>query len=181
LAWGSATTTWIGGADILVCPAKEKLMKHINDPELRISRRRLPHWKLEGSIYFVTFRLISGALTALERQVVLHHLRSGDPKFYTLIAAVVMPDHVHLLVKPNDGIDLSRVMKGSKGVSGRKINKLRGAHGNLWQDESYDRIVRDQEELDEKLQYMLMNPVKEGLVEEGWEYDGWYFNPASID
>lgn len=43
------------------------------------------------------------------------------------------------------------------------------------QDESYDRIVRDQDELDDKLHYMLNNPVKKELCEDPWGYVGWYF------
>ena len=34
----------------------------------------------------------------------------------------------------------------------------------------------DQAEFDEKLQYMLNNPVKRGLVDDPWAYDGWYYN-----
>jgi hypothetical protein len=63
-----------------------------------------------------------------------------------------------------------------KGVSARLVNESRGKYGSLWQDESWDRIVRDQAEFDEKLQYMLNNPVKRGLVEDPWTYDGWYYN-----
>jgi hypothetical protein len=48
--------------------------------------------------------------------------------------------------------------------------------GSIWQDESWDRIIRDQKELDEKLHYMLYNPVRKGLVEDPWEWDGWLYN-----
>ncbi len=146
------------------------------EPELKTTRRRLPHWKLDGSVYFVTFRLVTKPLNAQERHLVLEHIKSGHDKFYCLVAAVVMPDHVHLILQPNPGMDLSRIMKGIKGVSARLLNQFRGTNGTVWQDESWDRILRDDAELDEKLNYMLHNPVKEGLVSDGWEYDGWFFN-----
>lgn len=140
------------------------------DPKLKKSHRRLPHWELAGSSYFITFRLASGELSDDERKIVLDHIKSGDPKFYRLWAVVVMPDHVHLLFRPNPGIALPRVMKGIKGVSAKLVNNLRQTCGSLWQDESYDRIMRDADEAMEKAQYLLNNPVRAGLVEDRNDY-----------
>jgi REP element-mobilizing transposase RayT len=149
----------------------------MNDPGLRITRRNLPHWNLESGTYFVTFRLAAGALTAEERTIVRDHLQAGHDKYYQLPAAVVMPDHVHMLLRPVGEYTLSRVMKGIKGVSARLLNQRRGTRGQVWQDESWDRIVRDAAELEEKLLYMAANPVRAGLVAPDEPCDGWVINP----
>jgi REP element-mobilizing transposase RayT len=146
------------------------------EPDLHISRRRLPHWQLDGATYFLTFRLLTGELDPPRRKIVLNHIQSGHGRFYTLIAVVVMPDHVHVLLRPLDGVDLSRITKGMKGASARLLNKLDNTTGSIWQDESWDRVIRDQVELDEKLLYMLNNPLKRGLVQDPWDYDGWSYN-----
>ena len=155
---------------------KARLMGEPVERELKTTQRRLPHWTRDGSTYFVTFRVLDGELQAADRKVVLDHVRHGAGRFYGLAAAVVMPDHVHLLLQPRKAFELSRVMKGLKGVSARLVNDRRGSHGTVWQDESWDRIVRDQAEFDEKLEYMLNNPVKKGLVADPWTYDAWYYN-----
>jgi len=157
-----------GGADIPVCP----------QPKLEKTCSRLPHWRLDGSTYFVTFRLAHGELSPPERKIVLDHSKSGAANYYTLIATTVMPDHVHLLLTPNPLMDLPRILKGIKGVSARLLNQHRGTRGQVWQDQCWDRIMRDQDELNEKLEYMLLNPVKKGLVDDPWSYDGWYYNEA---
>src|SRR5208337_3669411 len=131
---------------------------------LKIRCRNLPHWTCDGSTYFVTFRTHRGTLNVEERRLVIRHLKSGHDKFYQLAAAVVMPDHVHLLLSPLQPYDLSRVMKGIKGVSARMVNQLRETSGTVWQSESWDRIVRNEDEFVEKLQYIADNPVKTGLV-----------------
>jgi REP element-mobilizing transposase RayT len=86
-----------------------------------------------------------------------------------------MPDRAHALLEPLEGFALSRIMKGIKGVSARLINETRGATGKtIWQDESFDRIIRNQMELDEKISYVVNNPVKRELVSDPWEYPALY-------
>ena len=147
-----------------------------NDDRLRVFRRHLPHWRLASSTYFVTFRLLTGTLNPAERVLVLNHVRSGDRKHYWLLAATVMPDHAHLILQPNSGCALSHITKGIKGVSARLLNQDRGVSGTVWQAESFDRIIRSEHELLEKLNYILNNAVKNGLVVNPLDYEGLYFN-----
>jgi putative transposase len=133
---------------------------------------------MEGATYFITFRTKEGSLTLREQVLALEHFKYGGDVFYTLIAVTVMPDHVHVLLKPHKNYDLSRIMKGLKGVAAHKINALRGSGGRVWQDESYDRIVRNNTELRRFFRYMLNNPLKKGLCEDPWTYQGWYCNEA---
>lgn len=144
--------------------------------DIRITRRHLPHWTLKGVAYFVTFRTVKGELSVDEQKLVLEHIVDGNKKFYILISVIVMPDHIHLLLMSEEGYSLSRIMKGIKGTLAQKINSKRGTSGSIWQDESFDRIIRDQNELNEKINYMLNNPVKRGLTGVPFNYHGWYFN-----
>ena len=94
---------------------------------------------------------------------------------YWVTAAVVMPDHVHLLLKPvviepEVDFSLSKILQGIKGFSARKINKFRGVKGNLWQNESFDRIVRDYDEFLEKWNFIRNNPVKAELCNAPEDY-----------
>ncbi|MCX6832027.1 MAG: transposase [candidate division Zixibacteria bacterium] len=151
----------------------------MNEPVLTITKRHLPHWTLKGATYFVTFRVAKGQLNSVEQRIVFDHVLNGDNHFYRLIACTVMPDHLHLILRPATDYSLSRVMRGIKGVSAYKINRLSGTRDDaVWQRESFDRILRDQDELIEKLNYMLCNPLKQGLVDDPWKYQHWYFEGA---
>ena len=81
-----------------------------------------------------------------------------------------MPDHAHLLIRPNEGIALSRMMQGIKGVTANLINKSRCTCGPIWLGESYDRIIRDEAEAIEKQNYICQNPVRAGIVEKPEDY-----------
>jgi putative transposase len=131
---------------------------------------------LNDAVYFVTFRLLTGTMTNSELSTVRDHIVKGSGKFYDLYSLVVMPDHVHVILKPKAPYSLSRIMKGMKGASANLLNKARNSTGSVWQDESFDRILRDLDELDEKLQYMFNNPIKRGLTEDTYSYAGWYLN-----
>ena len=80
-----------------------------------------------------------------------------------------MPDHVHLLLtslRDEAGwpYGLPAILKLIKGASARSINKLLGSGGPVWQEESFDHVLRSQESLAEKLEYIRQNPVRRGLV-----------------
>ncbi|MFN3167641.1 MAG: REP-associated tyrosine transposase [Phycisphaeraceae bacterium] len=142
----------------------------MNERKLTRTRRHLPHWDLSGSTYFITFRVQRGQMSETERQLVLDHIAFGDERFYRLIAAVVMPDHVHLIFRPYESYSLPRVMKGIKGVSAKLVNAARSVSGTFWQDEYHDRILRSEVELIEKARYLLDNPLRAGLVQPGDQY-----------
>ena len=85
-----------------------------------------------------------------------------------------MPDHVHLLLIPlpdEDGpFTIAQIMQAVKGASAHRVNKLLGRRGKIWQEESFDRALRKEERVDYRLDYMLQNPVRAGLVGSPLEY-----------
>jgi putative transposase len=130
--------------------------------DLLIYRRRLPHWRLEGSVYFVTWRLASsqGELTNEERGVVMAALKHFEGSRYELYASVVMHDHVHALVKPLGNQSLQKLVHSWKSFTAHKFRCDYGRNFPIWQDEYLDRIVRDKEEFLDKVQYVLNNSLK---------------------
>lgn len=100
-------------------------------------------------------------------------LQFPNGKDYSLIAYCIMPNHVHLVFELiNRNKSISDIMKGVKGVSARRINKYLNRSGTFWQDESYDRLVRDDVELYFVIKYVLLNPVEANLVDDwqDWNY-----------
>ena len=101
-----------------------------------------------------------------------------DGERYHVICSTVMSNHVHFIIyKLNRS--LARIMKTMKGFSAREINKVIGRTGNsFWHIESFDRMIRDSDELANQINYILNNPVKIGLVNH-WE--DWQFNYVHPD
>jgi REP element-mobilizing transposase RayT len=109
------------------------------------------------------------------RDAVLRHCLHDHEKRFQLHAAVVMPDHVHLLLTPLPDqkgwpYALPLILKLLKGTSARSVNKLLGLHGPVWQEESFDHVLRSHESLKEKLEYLRQNPVRRGLARSPEDY-----------
>jgi len=132
-------------------------------------RRRLPHFQKTARPMFVTFRKLSrDPFPPAARTQVLEHCFYENTRTIHLHCAVVMPEHVHLLLTPladsdNSPFPLFRILKRIKGVSARRINQLLGTEGPVWQDESFDHVLRSTESFSEKLEYLRQNPVRRGL------------------
>ena len=98
------------------------------------------------------------------RQIVQDCLLRVDGQRLRIHAAVIMPNHVHLLLEPLAGSELSELLKGIKGASARKANQILGNTGTaFWMDESYDHIVRSERQHQHLIRYIMENPVKAKL------------------
>jgi len=155
------------------CPRHTKMQFVSNSYEYR---RRLPHYQKFDRALFVTFCTLGGVeLSPEARDIVLGHCVHDHGKRYLLHAAVVMPDHVHLLLTPlrdENGWphSLASILKLIKGISARELSRLLGRAGPLWQEESFDHVLRGNESFVEKLEYIRQNPVRRGLVERPEDY-----------
>jgi putative transposase len=107
-------------------------------------------------------RLLVMHMQALERS---GHVQS--------LAFVVMPDHLHWLLRLYPGYRLEAVMKLLKGRSAAGINRLRRGSGKLWQDGYHDHALRQEEDMVGIARYIVMNPVRAGLVRSVREYPHW--------
>ncbi|MBM4284652.1 MAG: transposase [Deltaproteobacteria bacterium] len=133
-----------------------------NAATLEIYRRWLPHWRLTGGVYFVTWRLHpeQTELAPVERDVIVSALHHFAGKRYEFLALVVMPNHVHVLVKPHDGFALQGIVHSWKSFTAYRLQREFGRIRSVWQDEYFDRIVRDEAEFLEKANYIFTNPAK---------------------
>ncbi len=89
-----------------------------------------------------------------------------------------MPDHVHLILTPlvnqqrDEIYSLIAIMRTIKGASAHLINRQLRRNGAVWQEESFDHVLRSSDGLDAKVNYVLQNPVRKGLAKD-WRECKW--------
>jgi REP element-mobilizing transposase RayT len=120
-------------------------------------RRRLPHYQKAACPTFISFHKATTIPLRACRDIVLQCCLRGNNYKFHLHAAVVMPEHVHLLLTPlrdanGEMFYLADILKGIKGASARNVNQLLQTSGPLWQEESFDHVVRSDESLAQKME-----------------------------
>ena len=122
-------------------------------------------------------------------KVVADAIHLHDKKEYDLLAYCIMPNHVHLVftvrhdfitsvraearaTSTTSRYSMTDILRLIKGATARDANKILNRTGAFLQHESYDRVVRDEKELNRIIGYTINNPVKARLVKnaEDWKW-----------
>ena len=160
---------------------------------------KLKHFDHDGRARFITFcthRRMPVLTNSSFQAIVARSIGNTRDKFgYKMIGYVLMPEHVHLVIIPDEGIEIGKIIGEIKRVSSKEIHKcLKLANSALirkltvvrnrverfafWQRRCYDHNCRTEKSLWEKVNYCHNNPVKRGLVNspELWKWSSyrWY-------
>ena len=87
-------------------------------------------------------------------------IRSCEPVFAELVAAVVMDDHAHVLVYPHPGTTGQRLARAWKGMTAQKLVKEHGRVAPIWQREYFDRWMESPDQIAACAAYIQANPVR---------------------
>jgi putative DNA methylase len=146
-------------------------------------RRDLPHIQRPGATMAITFATHQRwQLPPSARDQTMNIIEAGHRSKFHLHAAVVMPDHVHLLLTPardsgGQTYGIAEIMSGIKGASAHAVNKALARRGRVWQSESFDRVLRSSERVRAAAEYICENPVRAGLAgsvdEYQWTWREW--------
>ena len=101
-------------------------------------------------------------------------------KRYDLFSFCIMPNHVHILIRPvfknAKPFPLQQIMFDHKHFTAIEANKILKRKGHFWLDEHYDHYIRNEKEFFNILNYIYINPVKANLIETPEEWDFTYIN-----
>ncbi len=149
----------------------------MNTHEYRSSNLRKGRVSLQNTYYHIIF-------CTHKRQKILANKEVSSIIFNTFdwlqtdkrlewICIMVMPDHVHSVIKLEKNHVLSKVVQSMKLFSARKINQHLSREGSLWQKGYSDWGIRNVPTLNRIIRYCYMNPVREGLVKNPGDYPFW--------
>jgi putative DNA methylase len=107
-------------------------------------------------------------IATLVQSALLHF----DGERYGMLHWVIMPNHVHAMIRVEPGWSLSSIIHSWKSFTARNANKMLGLSGEFWQPDYFDRVMRDDKHFHDTALYIENNPVKAGLVRlpEEWQF-----------
>jgi REP element-mobilizing transposase RayT len=132
---------------------------------------------LAGQVYLVTFvsaarqRHFVDPMTARACRDALLDARSWSRS--RLLAWVLMPDHWHGLIQLGDGDSLSGLVRQLKASSARRVRQAREDIARVWGPGFHDRALRRDDDLVDMARYLVLNPVRAGLVCRCRDYPWW--------
>jgi len=149
IAYDHAAGTWVKRLQSLPVKQQVEFQRHFNRSTEACLDRGL------GACYLGRRDCIS----VLREQFFKH-----DQGLYHLGDFVIMPNHVHALLVPCEGIQLEKALKQIKGSAAAACNKLLDRKGSFWQADTYDHIVRTLTQLHKIRDYIADNPLNAGIT-----------------
>jgi putative transposase len=105
--------------------------------------------------------VVTAAIKVLKDRARVHQVR--------VFAYCFMPDHLHLLISPSEACDVITFVGQVKNLIQREAWRF-GVQGTIWQKRFWDHFLRQEEDIESVVEYIFMNPVRAGLVEEWNRY-----------
>jgi putative transposase len=110
--------------------------------------------------------------------IVAKSLHYCDRKFYKLWCYCIMPNHVHVVITTLKGAPpLYTILQKHKRHTALLSNKVLKRSGQFWEQESYDHIVRNEDEFNRIVFYTIHNTIKPGFVKQWKDWEWTYLNP----
>ena len=104
-------------------------------------------------------------------------LLAFDRVRYLLFAWVIMPNHTHSLLIPNESWTLRRLMQPHKSYTAHEANRVLNRIGQFWMSDYFDRFIRTPGHFEKTIRYIENNPVKAGLCSKpsDWPFSSAWF------
>jgi len=90
-------------------------------------------------------------------KVVEDALKFYENKKYDLVEWVIMPNHVHVLIKVHNDISLTKIVHSWKSFTANKANEILGRKGKFWMEDYFDRYIRNDEHFYATVKYIQEN------------------------
>ena len=142
---------------------------------------------IDGASYHVTSRTNNKCKVfecRVGRKMMLLILEKAKEKYgFHLSNFCIMPNHVHLLIKPADGTNLTTIIQWIKTKSAKCYNFHNGFIDHMWGERFFSRAIKNQTEFDTVMDYIDQNPVKAELVAKpsDWTASGAYYRKHGLE
>ncbi|MDA3948658.1 MAG: transposase [Spirochaeta sp.] len=96
--------------------------------------------------------------------------RAKQKYSFTIRNFCIMSNHFHMLIHPENGESLSKIMQWILSVFAAKFNRFFGYVGHVWYDRFKSVVVNSLRQFVAVFNYITVNPVKAAIVRDAFDY-----------
>ncbi|MFW6387655.1 MAG: REP-associated tyrosine transposase, partial [bacterium] len=135
---------------------------------------RHPRVKVENGTYHAIARINRGEFvfqSEKARELFIRTLQQAKKRHqFRITSMCIMSNHVHIMITPDRGEDLSVIMQWLLGTFAVRYNRLIRSHGHVWGDRFKSKVVNGLRQYLATFHYIETNPVRAGIVDQAEEY-----------
>ena len=133
---------------------------------------------IENSCVFITIVTYNRQPLLIDNINLLRQSIKESQYKFNIIAGVVLPEHLHIIIKPENIKDLPKIIFSIKYRFSRNIGGIgippyklkRKGERKIWQSRYYDHIIRDENDFYRHLDYIHYNPIKHEFATKAIDY-----------
>ncbi len=144
---------------------------------------------LDGYSYFITVVTHRREPILIDNIDILRESFRESKRFYKykIEAIVILPDHFHMIIRPQNSKDYPNIIKSikynftknyHKDEVEQSISRYKRGMRAVWQKRYYEHTIRDEEDYIRCLEYIYHNPLKHNYVSDAkeWRYSSFFGN-----
>ena len=135
---------------------------------------RKPRIIVSNAMYHVVARTNRGEhmlSTDTMKQLIYLVIKRAKKKYsFTLANFCLMGNHIHFMITPAPGENLSRIMQWILSVFALRFNTIFGLKGHVWYDRFKSKVIEDLRQFLNTFIYIVENPVRAGIVKHPHDY-----------
>jgi REP element-mobilizing transposase RayT len=168
-------------SEIQIAQKNQLDVQLIEELKLKLRIIRNKYMKAFDDLLHLQTKTIIDLSKVENTRIMLNALRFWEGKRLDNYAICVMSNHIHWVLKVYDKNEkgepnwLQDILQSVKRFTANEINKQENKKGTVWQSESFDTTIRDNEHLHNAINYTLQNPVSARLVKNWGEWKGTYY------
>ena len=152
-----------------------------------IKREKMAKYKrvfLDGHSYYITIITHRRVPILIDNIKILRDSFRESKKYfiYKIDAIVILPDHIHMIITPQNKMDYPKIIQAIKYNFSKRYNDDKNIEQSqsrykhkmraIWQKRYYEHTIRNEEDYNNCIEYIRLNPIKHQYIknEEIWKY-----------